>query len=111
MDIVNELRVAGHSSEAESACRQFLAADPENPDALWLMGALCYESGRGDEAMVMLGRAINAARAAGRVPPLDWSLALGAVQQQQGAGEDALRTFSDAVAEHPNSADARFCLA
>lgn len=75
------------------------------------MGALCHEGGRGNEAIVTLGRAINAARATGRVPPLDWSLSLGAVQQQQGAREGALASFSDAVRDYPGSADARFCLA
>ena len=111
LEVINEFRAAGRRSEAESACRRFLAVYPENPDALWLLGALCHEGGRGKEAMVMLGRAIKGARTTGRAPPLDWSLSLGAVQQQQGAREEALISFSDAVRDYPRSADARFCLA
>lgn len=82
---LHELRLAGRRETAEAACRAFLADDPENADVLWELGSLCYEAGRADEALVMLGRAVASARSTGRTPPLDWLLSQGAVQQTQGA--------------------------
>ena len=108
---INSLRAAGRQAEAETACRALLAMNPKDPEALWLLGALCYESGRGDEAQITLGRAIEAAEAAGRTPPLDWRLSLGAVQQQRGAHFQALETFTAAAREYPESGEAQFCLA
>jgi Flp pilus assembly protein TadD len=111
LERVSRLRAAGQGTEAEVVCRKILAKDPDNPDALWLLGALCYQSGRGDEAQVMLGRAIGVAEALGRTPPLDWSLSLGSVQQQCGERHRALETFTAAAKDHPGSGEAHFCLA
>lgn len=104
-------RAAGHGAKAETVCRKFLAVNPNDPDALWLLGALCYESGRCDEAQVVLGRAIGVVVAAGLTPPLDWPLSLGSVQQHCGEHQRALGTFAAAIKNYPDSGEAHFCLA
>jgi tetratricopeptide (TPR) repeat protein len=111
LEKVARLRAAGHRAEAEVACRALVASNPGNPDALWLLGALCHESDRVSEARVMLGRAVSAAEAAGLAPPLEWRLTLGSVQQQCGELRQALETFTVAASEHPGSGDAHFCRA
>jgi tetratricopeptide (TPR) repeat protein len=104
-------RNAGRLSDVEQTCRAVLKRYPKNPDALWLLGTICYQRGRGDEAQVMLSRAVDTVLSNNRTPPLDWRLTLGAVQQRTGAQRQALRTFEAAAEEHPESADALFCLA
>lgn len=111
LERVISLRAAGRRAEAEAACRTLLGTSPKLPETLWLLGGLCYESGRGDEAQIALARAVEAAEAAGRVPPLDWRLSLGAVQQQCGAHRQALETFTGAVKDYPDAGEAHFCLA
>ncbi|MEN8198122.1 MAG: tetratricopeptide repeat protein, partial [Pseudomonadota bacterium] len=111
LEKVASLRAAGHRAEAEIACRALVASNPGNPDALWLLGALCHESDRVGEARVMLGRAVSAAEAAGLAPPLEWRLTLGSIQQQCGELRQALETFTVAAKEHPGSGEAHFCQA
>ena len=111
LERIANLRAAGRHAEAVTACREFLDLYPENPKALWLFGTLCYESGNCEKAQIMLGRAIEVAMAAGQTPPLDWRLSLGAVQQRCGEYRRALETFAGAVAVHPGSGEAQFCLA
>lgn len=105
------LRAAGYRVEAEAACRMLVASNSEDPEALWLLGTLCHESGRSSEARIMLGRAVAAAEGSGRTPPLEWRLSLGSVQQQCGEHRQALESFTAAARENPGSGDAHFCLA
>jgi Flp pilus assembly protein TadD len=55
LEKVARLRAAGHRAEAEVACRALVASNPGNPDALWLLGALCHESDRVSEARAWNG--------------------------------------------------------
>jgi len=41
---------AGRLTEAENIYRQVLAHLPDHPDALHLLGVVCQQHGRGDEA-------------------------------------------------------------
>ena len=54
---------AGRRVEAEAAYRFVLARRPDDPAALHLLGMLCYELGRLDEALELLGRSIELAPA------------------------------------------------
>jgi tetratricopeptide (TPR) repeat protein len=49
---------AGKLAEAEQAYKGILADEPENPDALHLLGALKQQSGKADEAISLVRQAI-----------------------------------------------------
>src|SRR5262245_51503292 len=51
---------AGKLAEAEVAYRGILADEPDNPDALHLLGALKQQSGKAEEAISLVRRAIAA---------------------------------------------------
>ena len=50
---------AGRLADAEAIYRQVLAAHPDHPGALNLLGALAYQAGRCDVARVLVGRALT----------------------------------------------------
>ena len=49
---------AGRLEEAEALYRQVLAAAPEHPDTLHLLGVLAHQSGRGEQARELINQAI-----------------------------------------------------
>ena len=51
---------AGELPQAEAIYRAVIEQDPNDPDALHLLGALLAQSGRVDEALTFLDRAIQA---------------------------------------------------
>jgi len=50
---------AGHLDEAELSYREALARDGSNPDGLHLLGLVCHQQGRNDEAADLIARAIT----------------------------------------------------
>ncbi len=50
--------LAGRLPEAEDAYRQALAIEPQNPDALHLLGTLAFRAGNAPAAIDLIGRAI-----------------------------------------------------
>src|SRR5579871_5327496 len=52
------LHQAGNLAEAEAIYRALLASDPENADALKLLGSVCAQQGRAEESIAHLSRAI-----------------------------------------------------
>ncbi|HEY6336808.1 MAG TPA: tetratricopeptide repeat protein, partial [Alphaproteobacteria bacterium] len=50
---------AGRLAEAERLCRQTLALDPHQPDALHLLGTLAYKAGRYADAVELAKKAIK----------------------------------------------------
>ena len=52
------LQRAGRLDEAEAAYRHVLKAEPENADALNLLGVLSHQTGHGDRAVTLLQKAI-----------------------------------------------------
>jgi len=50
---------AGELAQAEAIYRQVLALDPDNPDALHLLGTIADRLGRHDEAVRLINRAIT----------------------------------------------------
>lgn len=50
---------AGRRTEAEVACRNALASDPENPDALHLLGILAFERGDHSTAATLIAKSLR----------------------------------------------------
>ncbi len=76
---------AGRLKEAEAVYRRILEADPENADALHLLGVVARQAGRHDAAVDLIQRAI--ARN-GRNP--SYHANLGTALEVSGRREDAL---------------------
>jgi Flp pilus assembly protein TadD len=53
---------SGRLQEAEAAYRQVLASEPDHPDTLHLLGVLAHQTGHGEAAAELIGRAIGQAR-------------------------------------------------
>lgn len=96
---------AGRLAQAEAAYLEILAADPENVDALHLMGVVAHQGGRQEQAASLIGRslALNAGNAAAHSN-------LGVVLVAQGKPEEAVAAFRRALALQPDFADAYFGL-
>jgi tetratricopeptide (TPR) repeat protein len=91
---------AGRLAEAESVYRQVLAARPELPEALHLLGVLAMQVGQWQMATEMIQRAIGQRR--------DFAEAynsLGNNFQAQGKFEQAIATYRQGLAVRPDLAD------
>jgi tetratricopeptide (TPR) repeat protein len=92
---------AGRLAEAERCYRGVLAADPNHPRALHLLGLLCHQAGRLDMAVELLQRAIARDGANARL-----FSDLGVVLKQQGRLDEAADALRQAVAIKPDLAQA-----
>jgi tetratricopeptide (TPR) repeat protein len=96
----------GRRGEAESLCRRILAASPDQPQALHLLGAIAVDAGRPADALSALSRA---AAAPSRDPaPLQL---LATAYLQLGRYAEALAAAEAAIARKPDFAEAYFMLA
>src|ERR1043165_1530859 len=91
---------AGRFAEAELCYQRVLAVQPENADALHLIGNIAYQVGRHDVAIAMIGQAI---RRNGRNPLYFSNLAL--ALGSQGRFEEALTRLEQALALKPDYAE------
>jgi tetratricopeptide (TPR) repeat protein len=96
-----QLHQAGRLAEAEAGYRAVLAAQPDNVDALHLLGVLALQSGRAAEAEDLILRAL--ARNPRNAAALN---NLGLVFAAQAKPERALASFRDALALQPDYVDA-----
>lgn len=87
----------GDYPAAESLYRQVITVAPEHPDALHLLGLLCHQTGRRDEALDLLQRA---RRAAPDNP--DVLCNLGLVQHAAGKFDDAEASLRRAISLAPD---------
>ena len=92
---------AGRRHAAEQIYRQILAVDPEQPNAIHLLGVLAYEAGRYDVAIEYIGRAIRLKGTAGA-----FHNNLGNAFQAQGKLEEAVACFRRALDLKPDYAEA-----
>ena len=92
---------AGRLDEAEAACSAILAADPAQPDALFLLGMIAHKRGRSDEAVRRIKAAIKRQR-----NPLFYN-GLGVAQAARGHGAEAITAFREALKLAPRYADAQ----
>lgn len=100
-----QLHNAGQLPEAEKIYQQILLADPDNADALHLLGLIASQDGKDDTANELITRALairsNFIEALGN---------LGVVQRRQGKAKDAIASYKKAIAIDPNFTDAHFNL-
>jgi tetratricopeptide (TPR) repeat protein len=94
----------GDFQRAESFYRDVLAADPLNPDALYLLGFLCHQLGKEEEALAHLQEA-----AAQRPQEALFSKTLGDVYLALGEDERARQLFVRALSVEPSSLES--CIA
>ena len=59
LSIATQHHQAGRLPAAEQVCRQILAAVPDQPDALHLLGVIAFQVGRHDLAVQYIGRAVR----------------------------------------------------
>jgi tetratricopeptide (TPR) repeat protein len=95
------LHQAGRFAEAEACYQRVLAVQPENPDALHLIGNIAYQLGRHDVAIAMIGQAI---RRDGRNPLYFSNLGLALASQSR--FDEALTRFEQALVLKPDYAEA-----
>ena len=86
------LHQKGDLDEAAQIYRAILAAAPDQPDALNLLGLICYQQGRNVEALQLIGAALNRAQSANILN--NFALVLAALDRH----EEALAQFERALA-------------
>lgn len=97
---------AKRTNEAIGICRDLLAAHPDLPGALGLMGGIVGQEGRTDEAIQLLEAATK------RLPTVaNWHLNLCALYRTKNMLDEALRAGVEAVRHAPESAPHRVELA
>src|SRR5436190_666546 len=92
---------AGNLSAAETICRQVLAHDPEQIDALHFLGIVMHQTGRNDLAVHYFSRAIDLNE---KEPAFHSNL--GTVYRALGQLENAMICFKRAVELNPDFAEA-----
>ena len=92
---------AGRLSAAEACYRRVLAAQPEHPDALHLLGIIAHHMRRHDVAITLIGRAI---KQNGQNP--FYFSNLGNALQDQGRRDEAIAAYRQATAIKPDYAEA-----
>jgi predicted O-linked N-acetylglucosamine transferase (SPINDLY family) len=86
------LHQAGRLGEAEAIYRKTLAAEPEHPEALHLLGVIAHQVGRTDQAIQLIGRALS------RMPFMpDAHNHLGSALKAQGKLSAAVASFRRAL--------------
>lgn len=92
---------AGRLHDAESTCRQILAAQPKHPGALHMLGMIAGQTGRTDSAIDLIRQAIIIAPGIA-----DFHCNLGVLLQSQGQIDQAIACFKRALALKPEFAEA-----
>ncbi len=103
---------AGRLAEAEEAYHKVLVTDPDNFDALCLLGAIAHGAGRHHQAVDYIGRAIaHAERATPARPPNPYAYSnLGEAYRAIGQTGDATACYEKALAIKPDYAEAHYHL-
>src|SRR6476469_9196151 len=94
---------ASRFDQAERLYRQILSTDPNHVDALNLLGVLIGQRGGLDEAVNLIGRAIQL-----RPEAYELHTNLAAFLVQSGRGEEALAAYARAAAVAPRSVEALY---
>ena len=99
----------GKLPAAEKQYRAVIRSQPNNADALYLLGMLCFDTGRWEMSAGFMERSIRAAEAAKRKVDPQWRLACGSAWQRVDEQEKALVQFDKALTDDPASVDVLFC--
>jgi len=97
---------AGRWPEAERQYRQVLATEPQNADAIHLLGLLYYQTGKAEEAIGLYKQALEI-----RPNYLEAHGNLAMALQQQGKVTEAIAHFQQVLATEPNHAETHLRLA
>jgi Tfp pilus assembly protein PilF len=92
---------AGRLQAAEHICRQIIAVDPNQPDAIYLLGVIAHQVGQHDAAVEFIKRAIGLKRTEGV-----FHTRLGNVFLSQGKLDEATACFRRALELQPGCAEA-----
>jgi tetratricopeptide (TPR) repeat protein len=92
---------AGRSQQAEDVCRQAIQDDPDNADALHLMGVLVHQSGRSGEAVELLRKAV--ALSPGQA---EFHYNLGVALQVLNRLDEAAASYQESLRLQPGRAEA-----
>ncbi|MEI6558518.1 MAG: tetratricopeptide repeat protein [Rhodospirillaceae bacterium] len=92
---------AGRLPRAEALYRRVLAAAPDHPDSLHLLGVLCHQTGKSERALLLITRAL-----AQKDDTAVYHHNLGEVLRALGRLEPALAAYRRAVALSPDWAEA-----
>jgi Flp pilus assembly protein TadD len=92
---------AGRLADAEGFYRQVLAVQPDQPDALHLLGVIAHQVGRHDLAVELIGQAI---KLDGKNPI--YFSNLGVVLKDQGKLDQAMTAYRQAIRLKPDYAEA-----
>jgi len=95
----------GQLSQAQSLYKQVLQADPDQPDALQLLGLIEHQQGHSAVAVDLIKRAIQA-----RPQAAMYHFNLGNTLNDMGQPEEAVSSFRTAIALQPNFPDASYNL-
>jgi len=100
LDLAQQHRQAGRLHEAEALCQQVLAEQPDQADALHLLGIVAFQSGRSDDAMAFIRRsiALNPHRS-------HFHCNLGLVLASKGRLDEAIATYRHALVLSPSDAE------
>jgi tetratricopeptide (TPR) repeat protein len=101
LEAARQQHSAGRLAEAEAIYRQILAARPDYPDALHLMGVLAFQVGRIGDGLELIGRAIAIDP---KIPP--YYCNLGQVLFAAGRFDDAIAACRKALELRPDYAEA-----
>ncbi|MGO9922523.1 MAG: tetratricopeptide repeat-containing sulfotransferase family protein [Isosphaeraceae bacterium] len=99
LDLAVKHHRAGNLSQAEQLYRRVLDIDPDQVDALHLLGLTSASLGRSEQAVEFLGRAVHV-----RPDFAEAQNSLGTLLEKQGKLEDAARCYRQALALRPELA-------
>lgn len=94
-------RQSNQLADAESVCRQILGADPQNADAMSILGLVVALSGRVDEGITLTGQAI-----ARRPSEALYQCRLGSILLVNHRLQEAVEVYRKTIALKPDLADA-----
>jgi tetratricopeptide (TPR) repeat protein len=96
---------SGHLQEAETVYREILKVQPENPDALHLLGLALFQSGKVDAAGELVLHSIRVSPGS----PVSYN-SLGNIRRAQGKLAEAAEHYEHALALSPEYAEAHYNL-
>ncbi|MBT7942185.1 MAG: tetratricopeptide repeat protein, partial [Alphaproteobacteria bacterium] len=96
---------AGDLPQAEVIYRQVLQADPEQPDALQLLGVIAFQTGNDEQAVDLLSRSLAIESGFANV-----HTNLGAALKRLGRIDEAIASYNQALAIDPNLVEAHMNL-
>ncbi len=98
LDLARQHYAAGRLAQAESRCQQILQTDPNQPDALHLLGEIAHHAGNNSRAVELISRAVA-------INPHDTDAhnTLGVALRVLGRVEEAETSYRRALAIKPDS--------